>query len=43
VEHAAKAGRGQHDDVIETLAPDRSDEAFDVGVLPGDPGAVSTS
>jgi len=32
--HAARAGRRQHDDVIEALAPDRSDEAFDVGVLP---------
>ena len=34
VQHAAKAGSRQHDDVIEALAPDRSDESFDVGVLP---------
>jgi hypothetical protein len=34
VQHAAKAGSRQRDDVIEALAPDRSDESFDVGVLP---------
>ena len=43
VQYAAKSGSGQHDDVIEALAPDGSDESFDVGVLPGEPGAVRTS
>ena len=32
VQNAAKAGSRQHDDVIEALASDRSDESFDVGV-----------
>jgi hypothetical protein len=40
VQYAAKSGSGQHDDVIEALAPDGSDESFDVGVLPG--GARTT-
>ena len=35
VQHAAKAGSRQHDQVIEALASGRSDESFDVGVLPG--------
>ena len=34
VQNAPKAGSRQHDDVIEALASDRSDESFDVGVLP---------
>ena len=34
LQHAAKASSCQYDDVIEALAPDRSDESFDVGVLP---------
>ena len=34
VQRAAKAGCRQHDDVIEALASDRSDESFDVSVLP---------
>ena len=34
VQHSTKAGSRQHDDVIEALAPDRSDESFNVGVLP---------
>jgi hypothetical protein len=34
-QHPPKARSRQHDDVIEALAPDRSDESFDVGVLPG--------
>ena len=36
--------RGIRDDhVVEALAPNRSDEPLDVGVLPGDRGAVTTS
>lgn len=34
VQYAAKSGSGQHDDVIEALAPDGSDKSFDVGVAP---------
>ena len=34
VKDATKVGRRQHDHVIEALAPDRSNETFDVGVLP---------
>jgi hypothetical protein len=30
----------EHDQVIEALAPDRSDEAFDIAILPGWRGAV---
>ena len=33
-EHAPQAGCRQYDHVIEALAPDGSNEAFDVGVLP---------
>ena len=35
IQNAPKASSRQHDDVIEALASDRSDESFDVGVLPG--------
>ena len=34
LQHAAKASGCQYDDVIEAFTPDRSDESFDVGVLP---------
>ena len=34
MQYAAKAGSRQHDDVIEALPSNRSDESFDVGVLP---------
>ena len=34
VQDTTKAGRRQHDDVIEALTADGSIEAFDVGVLP---------
>jgi hypothetical protein len=33
VQHAAKAGSRQYDNVIEALASNRSDESFDVGDL----------
>ena len=35
-QNAPKAGSRQHDDVIEVLSSDRSDESFDIGVLPWD-------
>ena len=34
VQNAPKAGSRYHDDVIETLPSNRSDESFDVGILP---------
>ena len=43
LQHGAKARRRQHDDMVEALAPHGPDEAFDIGVLPRGPRAVSTS
>ena len=35
IQDASETALGAHDDVIETLPPNRSDESFDVRVLPG--------
>ena len=42
-QYAAKMTFIEDDDVIETFATDRADDAFDIGVLHGDRGAVTTS
>ena len=34
---ASEVGLVEHDDMIQTLAPDRADQPFDVGILPGRP------
>ena len=40
---AAQMARIEDDEVIQTLAANRADQALDVGVLPGEQGAVTTS
>jgi hypothetical protein len=35
--------RAEHEDVVEAFPPYGSDEPFDIRILPGDRGAVSTS
>ena len=40
---AFAVGFVEHDDMIEVLPPDRADQPFDVGILPGRTRAVNTS
>src|SRR5712671_6108775 len=42
-QHTAQVTLIEDDDVIETFAADRADDALDIGILHGDRGAVTTS
>jgi hypothetical protein len=42
-QHAPQLRFVEHDQVIETLAPNRSDELLDVAVLPGERGVIRWS
>lgn len=38
LENSAQVAFAEHDDMVEALAANRADEAFDISVLPGRPG-----